>query len=268
MLDDRQYDEKELEKSWLLSYSDLFTLLFVIILIIAAAHSSSIEARLDEVKKAEAKQQAELKEAVESKDILSLQKLELQRDIAFLEGKRDGLLQETNTPLPTLPSQQQQQQAKAEESPSDSDMDTVRNQLAAALQELNVSFEETPQGLMVRLPENILFTSGSAELGEDGKEAIGNIAGVLSRFNHHVRIEGYTDDVPVKNSKYSSNWELSSARAIAVMREMVDQHGLAASRFMIAGWGEYNPIVDNSNDENRARNRRVEMVILADTGNP
>jgi len=264
MLDDRQYDEKELEKSWLLSYSDLFTLLFVIILIIAAAHSSSIEARLDEVKKAEAKQQAELKEAVESKDILSLQKLELQRDIAFLEGKRDGLLKETNTPLPS----QQQQQAKTEESKNDSDMDTVRNQLAAALQELNVSFEETPQGLMVRLPENILFTSGSAELGEDGKEAIGNIAGVLSRFQHHVRIEGYTDNVPVKNSKYSSNWELSSARAIAVMREMVDQHGLAASRFMIAGWGEYNPIVDNSNDENRARNRRVEMVILAETGNP
>jgi len=263
MLDDRQYDEKELEKSWLLSYSDLFTLLFVIILIIAAAHSSSIEARLDEVKKAEAKQQAELKEAVESKDILSLQKLELQRDIAFLEGKRDGLLKETNTPLPS-----QQQQAKTEESKNDSDMDTVRNQLAAALQELNVSFEETPQGLMVRLPENILFTSGSAELGEDGKKAIGNIAGVLSRFKHHVRIEGYTDDVPVKNSKYSSNWELSSARAIAVMREMVDQHGLAASRFMIAGWGEYNPIVDNSNDENRARNRRVEMVILAETGNP
>ncbi|WP_134683517.1 OmpA family protein [Brevibacillus migulae] len=267
MLDDRQYDEKELEKSWLLSYSDLFTLLFVIILIIAASHSSSIEARLDEVKKAEAKQQAELKEAVESKDILSLQKLELQRDIAFLEGKRDGLLQETNTPLPTLPSQQQQQ-AKSEENASKPDMDTVRNQLAAALQELNVSFEETPQGLMVRLPENILFSSGSADLGEEGKEAIGKIATVLSRFQHPVRIEGYTDDVPVKNSKYSSNWELSSARAIAVMREMVDQHGLAASRFMIAGWGEYNPLVDNSNEENRARNRRVEMVILADTGNP
>lgn len=261
MLDDRQYDEKELEKSWLLSYSDLFTLLFVIILMIAASYSATLETRLDEVKKAEAKQQDELKEAVESKDILSLQKLELQRDIAFLERKRDGLLNETNTVPPS-------KQPAVEENVNEQDMGTVKSELAAALQELNVSFEETPEGLMVRLPESILFASGSAELQEDGKEAIGNIAKVLSRFRQNVRIEGYTDNVPVKNSRYSSNWELSSARAISVMREMVDLHGLSASRFMVAGWGEYNPIADNSNEENRARNRRVELVILAEKANP
>ncbi|NGQ95659.1 OmpA family protein [Brevibacillus sp. SYP-B805] len=251
MQDERLYDEKELEKSWLISYSDLFTLLFVIILIIAAAHSAHLEARLDEVKKAETKQQAELKEAIASKDILSLQKLELQRDIAALEAKRDELRQQT-------------QQVQSETDDAEQDRQTVNNELAAALQEVNVQFVETAEGLRIRLPETILFASGSADLQEDGKKLVGTIAEVLKRFPQRVRIEGYTDNVPIRKGIYRSNWELSSARAISVMREMVDQHGLAPSRFVVAGWGEANPVVDNSNEENRARNRRVEIVILAE----
>ncbi|MCK9909485.1 OmpA family protein, partial [Microbacteriaceae bacterium K1510] len=140
----------------------------------------------------------------------------------------------------------------------------LKLQLTAALQEMNVPFEETGEGLMVRLPEKVLFNSGSAELEMEGKKTIASLAEVLQRFPQRVRIEGYTDDVPVKHSKYNSNWELSAARAISVMREMVDSHGLPASRFMVAGWGAYKPLVDNSNEENRARNRRVEIVILAE----
>lgn len=250
MQDDRLYDEKELEKSWLISYSDLFTLLFVIIVIIAAAHSTNIQVKLDEVKKAEAKQQEALKEAIESKDILDLQKLELQRQIALLEARRNELITDVK-----------QQTEKDVIKPN---METVRIQLAAALQEMNISFEETEEGLMIRLPEKVLFASGSAELAADGKKALASIAGVLQRFPQRVRIEGYTDDTPIARSSYRSNWELSSARAISVMREMVDTHALPASRFMVAGWGEHKPLVDNSNEENRALNRRVEIVILAE----
>jgi chemotaxis protein MotB len=251
MHDERLYDEKELEKSWLISYSDLFTLLFVIIVIIAAAHSAKIQTMLDQVKEAEANQQAHLKKMSESVDLLTLQKLQLEREIHQLEAKRGELV-----------SSIQAERSRTDE--AQRNMDTVKTQLAAALHELNINFEETGEGLLVRLPESVLFASGSAELQPGGKAVVGTIAGVLQRFSQRVRIEGYTDDVPVTHSPYRSNWELSSARAIAVMREMVDGYGLPASRFTVAGMGEYHPLVDNSNDENRARNRRVEIVILAE----
>ncbi len=252
MVDDRLYDEKELEKSWLISYSDLFTLLFVIIVIIAASSSSQIQAKLDEVKKAEAKQQETIKEAIQSKDILELKKLELERDIAILEARRDDLLGKVHA-------------LQAKQQKANDNIETVRTQLADALREMNISFEETAEGLKIRFPEQVLFSSGSAELGDDGKRALAAVADVLQTFPHRVRIEGYTDDVPVTNSPFRSNWELSTARAISVMRELVDGHGLPASRFMVAGWGEYKPLVANTTPENRALNRRVEMIVLAET---
>lgn len=259
MHDDRLYDEKELEKSWLLSYSDLITLLFVIVIIIAATQTKSIHAQKEEVQK----EKANLEQVHESLDLLNLQKLELQREVYQLEARQKELKGEkeeegsedtANVPKPPM--------GMAES--GERDMETVRNQLSSALAELNLDYEETEEGLRIRLPETILFTSGSADLQAQGKQVIGTVAGVLKRFEHKVRIEGYTDDVPISRSSYKSNWELSSARAISVMREMVDVHALPASRFTVAGLGEYKPLVDNSNAENRAKNRRVEVVILGD----
>lgn len=258
MHDERLYDEKELEKSWLLSYSDLITLLFVIVIIIAATQTKSIQAQKEEVQQ----EKASLEQVHESLDLLNLQKLELQREVYKLEArqkelkgeKEEGSEDTVNVPKPPM----------GLSDSSERDMETVRNQLSSALAELNLDYEETEEGLRIRLPETILFTSGSADLQAQGKQVVGTVAGVLKRFEHKVRIEGYTDDVPISRSSYQSNWELSSARAISVMREMVDAHSLPASRFTVAGLGEYKPLVDNSNAENRAKNRRVEIVILGE----
>jgi len=263
MLNDREYDEKELEKSWLLSYSDLITLLFVIVLILAAASSSFIQSEREEAQKEVEQQKQELKQAHASLDLLNLQKLELEREIHQLEARRNALAGEETENGATVTPDKPQPPVSSPVSEK-RDMETVRTRLASALAELNLDFEETGEGLRIRLPETILFASGSAELQEEGKQVVATIAGVLHRFPHLVRIEGYTDDVPVRRSKYGSNWELSAARAIAVMRELVDVHGLPATRFTVGGWGENKPLVDNSNDENRARNRRVEIMILAE----
>ncbi|WP_429844175.1 OmpA family protein [Brevibacillus sp. FIR094] len=258
MHDERLYDEKELEKSWLLSYSDLITLLFVIVIIIAATQTKSIQAQKEEVQQ----EKASLEQVHESLDLLNLQKLELQREVYQLEArqkelkgeKEEGSEDTVNVPKPPM----------GLSDSSEHDMETVRNQLSSALAELNLDYEETEEGLRIRLPETILFTSGSADLQAQGKQVVGTVAGVLKRFEHKVRIEGYTDNVPISRSSYQSNWELSSARSISVMREMVDVHSLPASRFTVAGLGEYKPLVDNSNAENRAKNRRVEIVILGE----
>lgn len=251
MQDERLYDEKELEKSWLISYSDLFTLLFVIIIIVAASSSSHIQSKIEQSKKAEEAEKQSIQEAAKSRDILQIQKLELQREIAQLEGKRKSLVENIR-------------EMKSDQKINDPNWETAKAQLAVALQEMNVHFEETSEGLMIRFPEKIMYASGSADLSDKGKQAVTNVAKVLQRFTYKVRIEGYTDDVPISNSQFRSNWELSSARAISVMRELVDSNGMPASRFMVAGWGEYHPIVDNANAENRAMNRRVEMLILAE----
>ncbi len=247
MQDDRLYDEKELEKSWLISYSDLITLLFVIVVIIAAVSSVRVQTQVDELKKAEAKKQ----ETAASVDLLSVKKLELEHDIAVLEQRRDAIVSKAK-PI------------KLEQDNHTKDMELVKTQLSAALQEMNINFEETSEGLMVRLPEKVLFASGSAELGDQGKQAVGAIAAVMQKFPNHLRIEGYTDNVPISRSPFHSNWELSSARAISVMREMVDSYGLPPARMVVAGWGEYKPLVPNTNELNRAKNRRVEIVILAE----
>ncbi|MCM3079675.1 OmpA/MotB family protein [Brevibacillus invocatus] len=263
MHDDRLYDEKELEKSWLLSYSDLITLLFIIVVIIAASSSTAIKTEREEAKKEVAMQQENLHQVHESLDLLNLQKLELQREVHQLEARKKTLSEEDELghqgevpPVPPAP--------VGSKEAGEHDMEKVRTQLSSALTELNLDFEETEDGLRIRLPETILFRSGSADLQEKGKEIVATVSSVLQQYPHFVRIEGYTDDVPIGRSVYQSNWELSSARAISVMREMVDVHELPATRFTVAGWGENKPLVDNSNAENRARNRRVEIMILAD----
>ncbi|MGF9823812.1 flagellar motor protein MotB [Brevibacillus agri] len=91
MHDDRLYDEKELEKSWLISYSDLITLLFVIVIIIAATQMTKIQTQREAAKKEQAEQQANLKQVHESLDLLNLQKLELEREIHQLEGQKKAL---------------------------------------------------------------------------------------------------------------------------------------------------------------------------------
>ncbi|MDT3417704.1 chemotaxis protein MotB [Brevibacillus aydinogluensis] len=259
MHDDRLYDEKELEKSWLISYSDLFTLLFVIVVIIAAAHATKIKAQMDEA----ARQQASLKQVHESLDLLNLQKLELEREIHQLEARREALAAAVegksageSHPRPEAP--------PAASDAAKRDMETIRTQLASVLQAKHVDFEETGDGLRVRLPETILFGSGSADLKDEGKQVVDVVARVLKRFSYRVRIEGCTDDTPAAQSPYRSNWELSSARAIAVMRELVNIHGLPASRFTVAGWGEHATLVDKANAGNGPRNNRVDLLILVE----
>ncbi|QRG67303.1 OmpA/MotB family protein [Brevibacillus choshinensis] len=265
MHDDRLYDEKELEKSWLLSYSDLITLLFVIVVIIAASQAANLQTQRAEAQKETAKQQATLQQVHESLDLLNLQKLELQREVHQLEAQKK-LLTGSEGETPQIPDAAPPPPpvGSTETDAAERDMETVRTQLSSALAELNLDYEETEEGLRIRLPVSILFPSGSADLKQQGKQVVGTVAGVLKSFGNRVRIEGYTDDVPIAHSSYKTNWELSTGRAIAVMREMVDAYTLPSSRFTVAGLGEYKPLVDNSNEENRAKNRRVEIIILAE----
>ncbi len=118
--------------------------------------------------------------------------------------------------------------------------------------------------LHVRALDQILFDSGSTGIKAEGREVLAKVATQLKDISgHRIRVEGHTDKLPIASSRYPSNWELSSARAAGVVRFMVEQ-GLDPSLLSAAGFGPYQPIADNATRQGRARNRRIEIVLVPD----
>lgn len=126
----------------------------------------------------------------------------------------------------------------------------------------DINIKTDIRGVVITLPDKLLFDSGSAQLKPQAKELLLQIAERLKEIPGKISIEGHTDNMPlVSTSIYKSNWELSAARASSVLHFLISQ-GLSPDRFLIAGYGEYRPIADNETGEGRAKNRRVEIVIL------
>lgn len=125
-----------------------------------------------------------------------------------------------------------------------------------------VNTEVTERGLVIHIMESALFTEGSAKLTDDAKNTLHMVAGHLIGLPNHIRIEGHTDNRPINTIKYPSNWELSSVRATEVVRFLIDNHDIKPNMISALGYGEFRPLVPNITDENRAKNRRVDIVVL------
>lgn len=120
--------------------------------------------------------------------------------------------------------------------------------------------------LTVNLVDRILFDSGKAEVKDDGRKVLDKVGGILNTVqDKNIRIEGHTDNKPITGelqSKYASNWELSTARATAVARYLQDKAKVDPTRLVAAGFGEYHPVAPNDTQESRALNRRIEIVLV------
>lgn len=126
--------------------------------------------------------------------------------------------------------------------------------------ELTVSIERGR--LVINLPEKVLFPTGRTTLSSEGKATLNEIAAILKELpERRFQIEGHTDTVPIHNATFASNWELSSGRALRVVHLMIDE-GVMPENISAAGYGEYQPRADNSTDEGKALNRRIEIVML------
>jgi chemotaxis protein MotB len=116
--------------------------------------------------------------------------------------------------------------------------------------------------MVIRLPQDILFQSGSATLGTDGTRTLREVGAVLARLeDRQFQVEGHTDNVPIATAQFPSNWELSSARAMSVIRVLL-QSGVPPARLSGAGYGEFQPVAANDSPANRRLNRRIEIVML------
>ncbi len=128
----------------------------------------------------------------------------------------------------------------------------------------NIKTEITERGLVVHIMETTLFNEGSDELRNPALHVLDLIYEKIKETENHIRIEGHTDDRPIKNVSFTSNWELSVARATSVVEYFIENHNFPADRISALGYGEFRPLVPNTSIENRAQNRRVDVVILTD----
>jgi chemotaxis protein MotB len=117
--------------------------------------------------------------------------------------------------------------------------------------------------MVLELPNDILFASGKAELSEEGGGALAAVAAVLVDLGRSIQVEGHTDDVPIHNERYPSNWELAADRALVVLRAL-EEGGVPPEQMSAASFADYKPVADNGSDEGRATNRRTEIVLLPD----
>ncbi len=128
------------------------------------------------------------------------------------------------------------------------------------LQDVTISQDENQ--LVIRFKDSVLFSSGEAEITDGGYDVLGQIADKLKTIDNDFMVEGYTDNIPISTERYPSNWELSSDRAINVVKFFINKKKINEDRISFSGWGERKPIATNSTEEGRAQNRRIEIKII------
>ena len=149
------------------------------------------------------------------------------------------------------------------------DLDRLRRDLTVALASQvashAISLEMGRDGLVISLREAGFFDSGSAAPKPDALPVLRQIAGKLGSTPYDVRIEGHTDNVPIHNTEFDSNWELSAARATRIARLFIETRAVPPDRIAAAGYSEYHPVATNETAAGRAENRRVDLVVMPRT---
>jgi len=138
---------------------------------------------------------------------------------------------------------------------------TVQESFARELNLEELRLIITGRGLVIHLPEFLFFPSGEAAIRPESRPLLDKLAGILQRIPNGVAVEGHTDNRPIHTPQFPSNWELSAHRATALVRYFIEQHRLDPARFTAAGYGEYAPVADNTEERGRRLNRRVDIII-------
>jgi chemotaxis protein MotB len=152
------------------------------------------------------------------------------------------------------------------ESPDKPDMNEIQKQLqnalAAQIGKHTVSVTPTKEGIVVSLREMGFFDSGSTSLRPEAEPTLTDFVNVIGPRRVRVRIEGHTDNIPIHNTRFASNWELSTSRATEIIKLLITRYGIAPLRLSASGYSEFYPVASNATPEGRATNRRIDLVIL------
>lgn len=144
----------------------------------------------------------------------------------------------------------------------------LEEEMRTALESKDVTISKLQGKLTVNILDRVLFNSGEAELNSGGEAVMRKLAAFLTQHqNLKIHVIGHTDNIPIRpeaRSRFASNWELSSARALAAVHFLTERAGIDARRLGAVGYGEFRPVADNATADGRAKNRRIAIVILPD----
>ncbi len=145
----------------------------------------------------------------------------------------------------------------------------VSTELAGAAQQLGldsaIDVRMNMEGIIISLSDAMVFEPGSAELRSEALPVLDTVGNILKTTNNEVRVEGNTDDIPTNSPLYPTNWELSVARAVSIVRYLTDEVGIDPQRLSAAGNAEFNPLVPNDSRANRKTNRRADIIMVYPT---
>jgi chemotaxis protein MotB len=194
---------------------------------------------------------------------LAVERSSLDSEKSGLLGEIEDLRAEHEKVLSALEDEQRQRQRREAEIQSMSgSYRSLVEELEREVEQGKIEIHQLRGRLQVRALERLLFDSGSAELKPEGAEVLRSVAAQLARVQDHtIRVEGHTDDVPIHTERFPSNWELSVARAAGVVRAL-EASGMPPERLSAQGFGPHQPIASNADPSGRARNRRIEIVLV------
>lgn len=253
---------------WLVSYADFITLLFaffVVMYSISQVNDSKYRVLSDTFIEAfnqptDTQTNAQPSEQVSpAADVIVPIDLgkPAQPDQPPVEPASDPAVGKGETPLDAV--------APGEEVPKTADeltqiSDLVTEKFSQLIQDQLIQVSSNELWLQIELKDSILFSSGSAETSEQARKIFDEIASILKNYSNPVQVEGFTDNIPINSAKYPTNWELSTARASAIVKYLA-ANGVAPERLSAVGYGEYQPVASNDSEAGRAQNRRVAIMV-------
>lgn len=225
-------DEEHIDESWLIPYSDLLTLLLALFIVLFASGSINNN---------------------------KLQQIMISMNTA-LSGQGSSIIQKETT-LVTKEIDQKKKETETETEKLHGLMEQIEGYIEARGLEKVITIKDEPKGIKLSLKDVILFESGKADLKGDSLVILKDLLDLIKQVKNPISIEGHTDNVPITNNEFKSNWELSAARALSVLYFFEDK-GIPSNKLQFSGFGEQNPLYPNDTVEHRQINRRVDITIL------
>ena len=241
---------------WLVSYADFITLLFAVFVVLYAMGQSD-KKKVEEVVKsiqqsfgmATAGAPTPKVNVLDSKSITVIPSLKPEISVTPMSRPKSG-----------------QAKSRAEEKDFRQIKSSIEAYLVKQGAQSKVSLEITRRGLIVSLKEAGFFDSGRSTIKSEAYELINTIAEVVTQYNNPLRFEGHTDNIPISSAQFPSNWELSTARATNAVKYLLNNFDVDSDKISATGYAEFRPLADNTTHEGRAKNRRVDLVMLSSDG--
>jgi chemotaxis protein MotB len=247
----KKHPEHVNHERWLVSYADFITLLFAFFVVLFASGQSD---KRKQVKLAQSMQSAFDHNGIFDPHSRTPPIADDANAIQHAVASPVAL------PLPSL------SQPDDASNTADRIAEVVKKQIAThQVTDGVISVHPSPDGLVVSLREAGFFASGSADVRSESLDVLKAVASALP--DQPMRIEGHTDNIPIHTAQFATNWELSTARAASITRLLIAQRAANPRQISAAGYAEFRPVADNSTEQGRAQNRRVDIILLQPANN-